>query len=127
MISEKVKNYIAEQSFCSDYLFKDWETFLKLLYEEGGRISAILWWDHCKKAEQHLSVGGGGYTDLDDSEYIYAETQLYENGFEIKALEEIIEHIMNVIDSGLQYDDKYVSHELVPSFFLMDDKSQFQG
>ena len=23
MISEKVKNYIAEQSFCSEFLFKD--------------------------------------------------------------------------------------------------------
>ena len=30
MISQRVKNYIAEQSFCSEYLFKDWEGFLKV-------------------------------------------------------------------------------------------------
>lgn len=120
MISQKVKDYIAEQSFCSDYLFKDWEAFLKLLYEEGGRINAILWWDHCKKEEHHLSVGMGGYTDLEDSEYVYAETPLFEEGLETKTLKEITEHIMNVKSSGLRYGDNCISHELVPSFFLVE-------
>ena len=118
MISQKVKDYIAEQSFCSDYLFKDWEAFLKLLYEEGGRIDSILWWDHCKKEEQPLSVGMGGYTDPADSEYMYAETQFFEDCLETKTLKEIMEYIMNVKASGMRYSDKYVSHELVPSFFL---------
>ena len=31
MISEKVKAYIDEHSFCSERLFKDWEAFLDLL------------------------------------------------------------------------------------------------
>lgn len=32
MPSRKIKEYIAEHSFCSEYLFKDWESFLDLLY-----------------------------------------------------------------------------------------------
>jgi hypothetical protein len=49
MINERIQNYIDNHSFCSEYLFKDWEAFLDFLYEEGGRVSSILWWDHCKK------------------------------------------------------------------------------
>ncbi len=59
MISKKVKEYISEHSFCSEYLFKDWESFLDLLYAEDGRVSSILWWDHCMKSQQSNSVGSG--------------------------------------------------------------------
>lgn len=118
MISQKIKEYIAAHSFCSEYLFKDWQTFLNLVYAEGGRVQSILWWDHCKKEEQRLSVGSGGYTDPDHPAYMYAETQLFEDGLETKTLQEIIEYIRDVKASGLRYGDKYVSHELVPSFFL---------
>lgn len=74
MISKKVQAYIEDHSFCSEYLFKDWEAFLDILYEEGGRVSSILWWDHCRKNLQHASIGSGGYTDPDDQEWMYAET-----------------------------------------------------
>ena len=53
MINERIQNYIDNHSFCSEYLFKDWEAFLDFLYEEGGRVSSILWWEHCKKNFQH--------------------------------------------------------------------------
>lgn len=96
MISQKIKKYIAEHSFCSDFLFKDWESFLMLLYAEGGHVESILWWDHCKKAEQHLSVGGGGYNDPEDPEYMYAEMQLFEDGLETKTLNEIMDYIISV-------------------------------
>ena len=125
MISQKVKDYILEHSFCPEYLFKDWDCFLKLLYAEGEQINSIFWWDYCKKEEHKLSVGSGGYIDPEDSEYIYVETQLYEEGLEAKTLDEIMEYITSVRENGLQYDNKYVSHELVPSFFLKSDKSQF--
>lgn len=55
-MNEKIQKYIDEHAFCSEYLFKDWESFLDLLYAEGGRVSSILWWDHCKKSEHSESV-----------------------------------------------------------------------
>ena len=91
MISKKVQAYIEDHSFCSEYLFKDWEAFLDFLYEEGGRVSSILWWDHCKKNMQHESSGSGGYTDPDDQEWMYAETWLHEDGFEERSLADIQE------------------------------------
>ena len=118
MLSNRVKEYIAEHSFCSEYLFKDWVTFLEVLYSEGGRVSAILWWDHCKKNMQNMSVGGGGYSDPDDTDYMYAETPFYEDGFETKTLDEIKDHIYATRKSGLILGDKYFSFDLVPSFYF---------
>lgn len=54
MLSQKVKKYIDEHSFCSEYLFKDWNSFLDILYAEGGRISSILWWDYCKSQNRNF-------------------------------------------------------------------------
>ena len=122
MLSQKVKEYISEHSLSSsECLFKDWEFFLDLLYAEGGRITAILWWDYCKIAEQHLSIGSGGYRDLDNTEYMYAETQSIEDGLETKTLEEIKKYITKVRKTGIQYINKYISHDLVPSFYLFDE------
>ena len=117
MISQKVKAYIEEHSFCSEYLFKDWETFLDILYEDGGAISCILWWDHCKKSEQHRSIGRGGYTDPENPEYMFAETQLFEDCFETKSLDEIKKHIAERRNAKIHY-SKYISFDLVPSFYL---------
>lgn len=118
MPSQKVKKYIEEHSFCSEYLFRDWEAFLDILYAEGGRVSSILWWDHCKKAEQRYSVGSGGYGDPDNPEYMYAETQLFKEGLETKTVEEIKEYITREKEAGFRYGSKYRSHDLVPSFYL---------
>ena len=67
MINHRVQKYIEDHSFCSEYLFRDWEAFLDFIYEEGYRVSSILWWEHCKKNFQH---GYGGYSDPDDRECI---------------------------------------------------------
>ena len=91
MISERVQNYIDDHAFCSEYLFKDWESFLDLIYADGGRISSIL-----------------------------AETQLYKDGLETNTLEEIKEYIHQERKTGFQYGSKYRSHDLVPSFYLAD-------
>ena len=58
MINHRVQKYIEDHSFCSEYLFRDWEAFLDFIYEEGYRVSSILWWEHCKKNFQH------GYGDI---------------------------------------------------------------
>ncbi len=55
-MNEKIQKYIDEHTFCSEYLFKDWESFLDLLYTEYGCISSILWWDHCRKSQLRESV-----------------------------------------------------------------------
>ena len=120
MVSHKVKEYILDHGFCSEYLFKDWESFLDLLYSQGGRVSAILWWDHCKKTMQNMSAGSGGYADPDDSEYMYAETQFYEDGLETMSLEEIKLHIDERRMAGLILGDKYFCFDLVPSFYLVE-------
>lgn len=118
MLNRKVKEYIEEHSFCSEYLFKDWESFLDLLYAEGGHVSAMLWWDYCKKSEQHLSVGSGGYSDPEDPEYMYAETPFWKNGLSAMTLDEIKRYIGRERETGLPCDGKYASHNPVPSFYL---------
>lgn len=120
MINKRIQDYIDDYAFCSEYLFKDWESFLDLLYAEGGRISSILWWDHCKKSQFHESVGSGGYRDPNNAEYIYAETQLYKEGLETHTLDEIKDYINLERKTGFQYGDKYRSYDLVPSFYLAD-------
>ncbi len=120
MIRQSVQNYIREHSFCSECLFKNWESFLDLLYAEGGRISAILWWDYCDTSQHLVSVGSGGYRDPENEGYVYAETQFYKDGLEGKTLDEIKEYIDRERNAGFQYDDKYRSHHLVPSFYLAE-------
>ena len=117
MISHRVQKYIDDHSFCSEYLFKDWEAFLDLIYEEGGRVSSILWWEHCKKNFQH---GYGGYSDPDDVEWMYSETWFHEDGFEEKSLADIKAYIHETREHGLILGDKYITHDLVPSFYLAD-------
>jgi len=120
MITQRVQSYIDQHAFCSEYLFMDWETFLDLLYAEGGRVSAILWWDHCRKSQQRESVGSGGFRDPENDAYLYAETQLCKDGLETNTLEEIKEYIDRERKTGFRYGSRYRSHDLVPSFILAD-------
>jgi len=120
MINEKIQNYIDNHSFCSEYLFKDWEAFLDFLYEEGGRVSSILWWEHCRKNLPHGFFGSGEFTDPDDQEWVYAETWLHEDGFEERSLEDIKAYIREMRAEGLILGDKYITFDLVPSFYLAE-------
>ena len=120
MINHRVQKYIEDHSFCSEYLFRDWEAFLDFIYEEGCRVSSILWWEHRKKNFQH---GYGGYFDPDDREWMYSETWLHEDGFEEKSLADIKAYIHETRAHGLILGDKYISHDLVPSFYLADEQT----
>ena len=71
MISHRVQKYIDDHSFCSEYLFKDWEAFLDLIYEE-------------------------------------------------KSLADIKAYIHETREHGLILGDKYIGHDLVPSFYLAE-------
>lgn len=127
MVSQRIQNYINDHSFCSENLFKDWEAFLDLLYAEGGRVSSILWWDHCTKSQQHESVGSGGFRDPENDEFIFAETQLYKDGLETYTLDEIKKYIDQERKTGFRYGSKYKSHDLVPSFTLADRQIDICG
>ena len=69
------------------------------------------------------SVGSGGYTDPDDREWMYSETWLHEDGFEEKSLADIKAYIRETRAHGLILGDKYISHDLVPSFYLADEQT----
>ncbi len=120
MISQRIRKYISDNTFCSEFLFEDWEHFLDLLYAEGGRVSSILWWDHCTEVQHSESVGSGGYPDPRNKEYLYAETQSFKDDLETKTLDEIKDYINQVRKTGIQYGDKYKSHDLIPSFYIVD-------
>ena len=75
---------------------------------------------NCKKKLQHESSGSGGYTDPDDQEWMYAETWLHEDGFEERSLADVKAYIQEKREHGLIIGDKYISHDLVPSFYLAD-------
>ena len=113
----KVQKYIEEYSLYSELVFQDWESFLDLLYAEGGKVSAILWWDHCKISDQIKSIGGGGHLDPRNPEYMFAETPLYEDGLETKSLDEIKAYIRETKNSDIRFGD-YISFDLVPSFYI---------
>ena len=119
MPNTPLQQFIEERSFCPELLFADWESFLDLLYAKGGSVSGIQWWDHCKKSEHGSSIGMGGYADPEDSEYLYVETQIYEDGFDDKSLEDVKAHIIEVKSAGISYNG-FVSFDLVPSFDIRD-------
>lgn len=119
-MTQKLQEYIEKHAFCSEYLFKDWEAFLDVLYAEGGRVSSILWWDSCEKSQQHRSSGSGGYIDPSNPEYMYAKTKLWKDGLGSWTLDAVKEYISTERATGLQYGSEYVSHDLIPSFYLCE-------
>ena len=118
MISKAVQNYIDEHSFCPECLFGDWDSFLNLLYSEGGRVSSIRWWDHCCARMSHTTEPGGFYPDPLDPESGYSRTWLIEEGFENYPLEELKNHILKRRELGLILYDKTFRFDLVPAFTL---------
>ena len=88
-----LEEYIENKKVCSEYLFQDWREFLEVLYSQGGHIESILWFEHIKISEQKKSLGTGGYIDNFNQDYMYAETNFFEHGFDNKSLCEINDHI----------------------------------
>ena len=52
-----IEKYIDSHKVCSEYIFRDWTEFLTILFSNGGRVEAILWFDYCKISEQNNSLG----------------------------------------------------------------------
>ena len=106
----KIKKYIEENKVCSDSIFRNWSEFLELLFECGGFVNEILWFEYVLIDKQKDSLGGGGYGDKENPEYMWAETMIYDRNMKHCSLEEIRAHIVETID-------KYKPHHLVPCFF----------
>ena len=113
MLSKDVLEYIEKHKLCTGYLFSDWKEFLELLYSQGSCVEQILWFEYVRIDEQVNSLGGGGYKDAANPEYMYAETYIHEHGLENKTLSEIKEYIESVIAS-------YPHNHLIPSFFIAE-------
>ncbi len=108
-----LKAYIEDNKLCLDYLFADWEEFLEILFTEGGCVESILWFEYIEINEHKQSLGSGGYKDKSNPEYMYAETQIFDEDFEDKSLYEIKGYIKSVIDS-------YPNNKLMPSFYISE-------
>lgn len=76
-----INEYIEQNKLCSEYIFSDYKEFLELLLANDGAVEMIVWYDYCKIEEQSESLGAGGYIDKKNNDYMWAETQIYENGF----------------------------------------------
>jgi hypothetical protein len=108
-----LKTYIEDNKLCLDYLFADWEEFLEILYTEGGCVESILWFEYIKINKHKQSIGSGGYKDKSNPEYMYAETQIFDEDFENKSLYEIKEYIKSIIEN-------YPNNKLMPSFYISE-------
>lgn len=58
-----IEEYIQQNKLCTEYLFPDWNNFLKILYENNGQVEAILWFEYILINQQKYSLGSGGYID----------------------------------------------------------------
>lgn len=88
---------------------------MKVLYSNHGRVEAVLWYDYCKISEQKKSLGSGGYKDKDNFGYMWAETQIYDDGMEDRSLSEILDYVDSI-------KEHYPKYELYPSFFIKKSK-----
>lgn len=109
----KTAKYIRQNRVCAENIFRDWREFLSVLYESNDRVDMIVWFDFIKISEQSESLGGGGYRDTQNPDYMWAETPLFEVGLDDKPLEYIAEYIDSVMS-------EYANHDLYPAFYIKE-------
>ena len=77
-MDNRITTYIEKNKVCSDLIFRNWSEFLELLFECGGFVNEILWFEYVLIDKQKYSLGGGGYVDKANPEYMWAETMIYD-------------------------------------------------
>jgi len=90
-------------------IFRNWREFLQILYHNNGCVEMIIWYEYCKISEQQ--IGSGGYIDVENQDYMWAETQIYESNMQKKTLNEILEYISKI-------QKEYSDYILYPEFYL---------
>ena len=113
LVTERLEQYIEKHKLCSELLFDNWNEFLELLFSEGGCVKSILWFEYVLISEQKDSLGGGGYKDINNPKYMYAETCIYQEDLNDKSLSDLTEYIQSIQAANHK-------HKLIPSFFLED-------
>ena len=107
---DPVKQYISENQVCPDLIFRNWNEFLDLLFQYGGTVKEILWFEYVSIDSQKDSLGAGGWQDPANPKYMWAETMIRDKGLAQKSLSEIKEHIQKTIIA-------HQPHSLIPCFF----------
>ena len=113
-MDNRLEKYIEENRVCSDLIFRNWSEFIELLFASGGFVDEILWFEYVLIDKQQDSLGGGGYGDKDNPEYMWAETMIYDKNLKHCSLEEIQSHIEKTVE-------KYKPHDLIPCFFRIGE------
>lgn len=108
-----IEQYIEEHKVTSSnaLIFRDCDAFVHVLYENGGRVDMIVWYEYCRINEQKL--GSGGYADPENKGFMWAETQLFGSDLCSRTLDELLDYI-------LQFMAKYPEYELYPEFYLAE-------
>ena len=109
-MKDKLYEYIKQYQVCPELIFQDWETFLEILFDCGGSVSEILWFEYMSLDEQKASLGAGGYRDQQNPGYMWAETMLYDKNLSEQSLPQIKQYILDKIAA-------HKPHNLVPCFF----------
>ena len=109
-MDKRLAEYIERNKVCPDLIFRDWVAFLELLFECGGFVNEILWFEYVPVNKQKDSLGGGGYVDKENPEYMWAETMIFDDGLANKSFPEIKCYIEDTI---VQHNP----HDLVPCFY----------
>ena len=110
-MDQRISNYIKQHSVCSELLFPNWHEFLTLLFSCKGHICSIAWFEYVEISKQKESLGSGGYKDLKNPDYMWAETAIFDDNLEECSLLALVEHIQTTID-------KHQPHHLVPCFYM---------
>lgn len=109
-MDKSIEDYIINNKVCSDLIFRNWNEFLEILFDCGGCVNEILWFEYVKINKQKESLGCGGYIDNENLEYMWAETMLHTTGLTNKSFSEIKVYIEETIN-------EYKPHNLIPCFF----------
>lgn len=108
---EYIERYIEVNKVCTEYIFREPKAFLNVLYGNGARVKAILWYDYCMISDREKLFGRGGYRDMQNPDYMWAETKLYDDDLEVLSLNEMLQYI-----DGIK--KQYPEFDLYPSFFI---------
>lgn len=109
-MDKSIEQYIQKHKINANALiFRDWESFLHILYQNNGRVEMIIWYEYCRINEQQ--IGMGGYIDMENNGFMWAETQLFESGLHEKPINEILEYISKMRK-------EYPDYALYPEFYL---------
>lgn len=110
-MSTALTDYIEKYRVCSELIFRDYDRFLQLLFENGGKVDSIVWFEYVAIENQSASLGGGGYKDSENPENMWVETQISRCDMACISEAEVRAYIKDITS-------KYIPHKLVPCFYI---------